>query len=118
MLRLLDCHSSILRQEMARQPREECGAAGAKFRSAVDMEVSGLQLAARREAGVGSLLVQQGDRSETYPRTTSSYVWTDVFQASGYLPTPMLVDVPCGTLSTMHIDGAFSDMLLWQAYYD
>lgn len=118
MLRLLDCHSSILRQEMARQPREECGAAGAKCRSAVDLEVSRLQLPTRREARARSLLVQKGDRPETYPWITSPYLWTDLFQASGYLPTSMLIDVPCGTLSTMHIDGTFPDLLLWQAYFD
>ena len=118
MLSLLDGYSSILRQEMARQPRKECRAAGSKRRPAVNLEMSWLQFATCREARTGSLLVQEGGRAEAYPRIASPYLWADMLQASGYVSTPVLIDVPCGTLPAMHIDGAFSDLLLRQAYFD
>lgn len=41
-----------------------------------------------------------------------------MFQASGYMPPSVFIDVSCGTLSAMYIDGAFSDLLLRQAYID
>lgn len=43
-------------------------------------------------------------------------MWTDLLEAKGDLSTSMFLDVPRGTVSTMHTYGANSNVLLRQEH--